>query len=506
MIIYDRFQVSNNYGGENSLSEYDYDLAIFVKNFVGFTFNYFNILDNVKIRENSPYELIDVIRLLVYANVNGITSTLQISNNSENHYLYHLVSNYLIISDRSLRDYRKEYKEIFVKILSFTLIFAHCIGFTNFEHIALDGTILKAFNSPFNILKMDDIDNLIKHYTIEKLDDETIKDLRLSAQNFIFSENLTDNEKIETLYTLKEILTKSKQSSIGINDITAKWMYNKQHRKQISFNLQHGVDVKTNLICGINVTRNPTDHYEIPALMENIITNLNGIQPKIISADTIYRTIPNLTYLNNKNITALTPTRKQGKESINNLNKDPYSSDYFPYDREKDVVICPKKEILKPYGPYPCKPDKFGFIRQQKVYSNYSACQKCPAKEKCCKKSKHRTITRYNHELLDKAEELMEEKENKIEYKKRSRVESPNGPYKTYYHINELHIIGIEYMQCIIEEIAAAFNLKRLYNIIKEKEINFNDIYKIMTILLAPSSNFICNSGILKNEQCSTWR
>ena len=83
----------------------------------------------------------------------------------------------------------------------------------------------------------------------------------------------------------------------------------------------------------------------------------------MISADTIYRTIPNLTYLNNKNITALTPTRKQGKESINNLNKNPYSSDYFPYDREKDVVICPKKEILKPYGPYPCKPDKFGFTR-----------------------------------------------------------------------------------------------------------------------------------------------
>ena len=97
MIIYDKFQVSNNYGGENSLSEYDYDLAIFVKNFVGFTFNYFNILDNEKIRENSPYELIDVIRLLVYANVNGITSTLQISINSENHYMYHLVSNNLII-------------------------------------------------------------------------------------------------------------------------------------------------------------------------------------------------------------------------------------------------------------------------------------------------------------------------------------------------------------------------------------------------------------------------
>ena len=58
------------------------------------------------------------------------------------------------------------------------------------------------------------------------------------------------------------------------------------------------------------------------------------------------------------------PTRKQGKESINHLNKDPYSSDYY-YDVFKDVVICPNGHTLKKFGPYECKPDKFGYSREQ---------------------------------------------------------------------------------------------------------------------------------------------
>lgn len=66
----------------------------------------------------------------------------------------------------------------------------------------------------------------------------------------------------------KNIFEDIGQSSIGINDITAYWMYNKQHRAQLSYNLQHGVDTKSILICEINVSQSPTDHYEIPVLME----------------------------------------------------------------------------------------------------------------------------------------------------------------------------------------------------------------------------------------------
>ena len=50
---------------------------------------------------------------------------------------------------------------------------------------------------------MEDIDILIKHFTIEKLSEEKILDLRLSAQNFLNSKNLKDYEKVEVLKNIK---------------------------------------------------------------------------------------------------------------------------------------------------------------------------------------------------------------------------------------------------------------------------------------------------------------
>ena len=97
----------------------------------------------------------------------------------------------------------------------------------------------------------------------------------------------------------------------------------------------------------------------------------------------------------------------------------------------------------------------------------------------------------------------MEIEENKKEYKQRNKFEAPNETYKTYYTINELHLIGIENIQGIMNEIGALYNIKRLLNIFKEKNIDLNDVYMVIDILTAPSSNFLCNGGLFtqKNEQ-----
>ena len=492
-------QVSSTYGSCTSKTAMEYELALFTRKIVETCFKYYNIVQDIHKAGRSPFKLLNVICLLVFGNIQGITSTVRIASNSEYHELYHVVSDTLIISDRRLRDYRLNYKEIFQKILSITLILAYCLSITEFKHLAIDGTILKAFNSPFNILKMKDIDLLIKHYTKKELSEDEFNKLRESAQDFINNVNFTVDEKIEILKMLKEILENSNQTSIGINDETARWMYNKKHKKQLSFNVQHAVDSKSVLICGVNVTQSPTDHYQIPDLMEISLDNLCGVIPDEISADTIYRTIYNLTYLEDKDITGLIPTRKQGKESINNLNKNPFSSDYFPYDPIKKVVVCPNNNELKRYGPYDCKPDKLGYQRQQFAFSNYKACQNCKDREECCNGG-HRTITKYSHELLDKTEALMELKENKVKYKYRSIVEGPNGTYRIFYHIDEFSVTGIEKIQGLMDGIAASFNIKRLFNIIFEKQINWDDVYKVMDMLVAPSSNLLCNMGLFNTD------
>ena len=93
---------------------------------------------------------------------------------------------------------------------------------------------------------------------------------------------------------------------------------NGQKYPKFSFNIQLGTDAKSKLICGVNAVQNPTDHYQIPALMNQILVNLQ-IKPQKISADTIYSTLANLQYLKELGITALIPTKQQNRENSGNL-------------------------------------------------------------------------------------------------------------------------------------------------------------------------------------------
>ena len=91
MILNKSIRVSNNYGCLNSKSSLNFELAIFCRRFVEFMFAYYNIEQNIFEEGRSPFKLIDVICLLVFGNVNGITSTVVIAEYSEYHELYHSV-------------------------------------------------------------------------------------------------------------------------------------------------------------------------------------------------------------------------------------------------------------------------------------------------------------------------------------------------------------------------------------------------------------------------------
>ena len=96
----------------------------------------------------------------------------------------------------------------------------------------------------------------------------------------------------------------------------------------IAYNIQSAVDYDTKLICAINVTQSPTDHYELPAIAERAIRNIETT-PKYISADTIYLNQITLSYFADNKINGLIPTRKQSKEKIGKLNPNQFHKDHF---------------------------------------------------------------------------------------------------------------------------------------------------------------------------------
>lgn len=481
-------KILRDFSMEIGKMEDEFQLMYFSSTIVDGAFDFFKIERKVSNVGRPPFDLKDMMKLIFYGYINKITSTVTLSYNARYNVLYNIISHGLEPSDRTIRDYCKYFQPIYQLIMSFILIVANRIGLTDYEHIAIDGTIKKAYNSPFNIIKEKDISLLIKHYMVQKLTKEEIKKLRRTARKFLNDKSKTDEEKVNILSHWWRLLDYSGQTSLALNDHDARLMKTKdngQKYPKFSLNIQLGTDTKSKLICGVNAVQNPTDHYQIPALMNQILTNLNS-KPSKISADTIYLTLANLNYLDNLGISALIPTSQQNRKNSNNLPENLFAIDYFVFDEYKNVFICPENQELTLDGAYPAPQEKGGGNKIKLVYSNYEACKKCKYKRKCYKKN-HRTITRYVHEVTYKTERLMSSEEGIKEYKLRSKtVEAHNGTFKRIYHYDNIPITGLKRVQNLMFTIVASYNLIRLFNLIKEKNM---DLYSVISSIKLISLN-----------------
>ena len=361
--------------------------------------------------------------------------------------------------------------------MSFILIATYKLGLSDFKHIAIDGTIKQAYNSPFNIIKEKDIQLLIKHYMVELLTKDEIKKLIKTAQNFLKDKTKKDKEKADIHFEWWCLLDFSGQKSLALNNLDARLMKIKDKGQiylKFSYKVQLGTDTESKLICGVNVVQNPTDHYQIPTLMNQILSNLN-VKPTKISADKIYLTLANLNYLDNLGITALIPTSQQNRKNSGKKPDNRFAIDYFVFDEYKNVFICPEDQELTLDGIYEAPSEKGGRNKLKAIYSNYTACNNCINKG-VCYKSEHRSI-RYVHELSYKIERLISSKKGTEEYKLRSStVDAHNGTFKRVYHYDFIPIIGLKRVQGLMFAIIASYNLIRFFSLIKEKNMSLHSV------------------------------
>ena len=452
-------------------------IARFVVDFIDEYFPILNIKESNKKKGRNAFSVKSMIKLLIFAKINHADSAEFISEMAKYHDLYRFVCDGITPSERSIQRYRNEYGKYFEVLLQITLKKAYDDGLTKFNHITIDGTIKKALNSNNNAISKKETEILLKYFKGVYIDDETLDKLHKPAQRIIDNKNRSDEDKLELLYDINTQFKLTTQDKIPVNDIEARFMKGKKGNFLIAYNIQSAVDYDTKLICAINVTQNPTDHYELPAIADKAINNTNKV-PEYMSADTIYLNQISLSYFADKGIDGLIPTRKQSKEKIGKLNPNPYHKDHFTYMPELDAFKCPNNEYLFFYKQYTqpnkdeTKPDTV-----KRLYNNYNVCKHCKSREKCIQASQtHKTITEYGSQMQKAMQAKMEKEEYKEEYAKRSSVEGPFGILKEQYQIEKENIIGMIKTEERLNLDAVAYNLKRLYNIKQEIKNNKEDI------------------------------
>ena len=460
------------------INNYNWGRLLFASEIVDATFEYFQIERILHRRGCKPWDLKSMIKLIHLCAVEKIENSKDIAEKTKRDKLYKYLCNRIQPEDRTIRDYKVIYSKIKQLILSFTLILSLKLKFTDFKIVSNDGTIKLACNSPFNIIKRKDIHLLIKHYMVEELTKKELKQLRKSAKKFLFNKKFSDEEKIEILFQWHDKLDLTGQTSIPLYDVDARLMKVKdkgQKYKKWAYNIQLCVDNKSKLICGAKVVQYPTDHYQIPALMDQSLENL-PIAPEIVCADNIYGTLGNLFYLKEHNISARIPTPKQSRQMLGKMSSNRFHSDYFEYNEKRNIVICPEKQELTQQSISEGKVQKGGFRKTHIVYYNKKACENCPYKTECTK-GKYRTITREVHELSTEVEKIMDTPQGQEEYKNRmSSSEPPNGTLKNIFNYDRLQTRGLDRVQALLFRLVAAYNTIRIFNIANDKGIGLFEL------------------------------
>ena len=423
------------------------------------------------------YHPCSMLKLLVYAKIDHIESARVIEEMAKYHDIYKFVCDRIKPSERSIQRYRDEYGKYYEVLLQMTLEKASKKGFTEFNHVIIDGTIKKAHNSNQNMISKKETNLLVKYYKGLEIDLQKLEKLNKPAQKILNDNEMSDDEKLELLYDIRTQFKFTGQDKIPMNDIEARMMKGKKGNFLVAYNVQSAVDYDTKLICALNVTQNPTDHYELPAVADKAINNMGKV-PKYMSADTIYLNQISLSYFINKGIDGLIPTRKQSKEKIGKLNSNQFHKDHFFYISDLDLFMCPAGQPMYFYKEYteenedPDKPNKI-----KRLYNNYYACKHCIHNKDCLtEKQTHKTITENGGRLERAMFFKMEKEEYKKEFSKRPSVEGPFGIFKEQFHIEQEIVIGMKKTEERLNLDALAYNIKRLYNLIQGEQNKKEDI------------------------------
>lgn len=427
------------------------------------------------------YPIKNMIGLLLYSYCNKIFSPKDIESNSRTNVPYMVLMDGLMPSSRSISRYRFVLGCYYKSILSRTLQLAVDLGLTDFDHVAIDGTIIKAYNSSYNVIHKSDVNRLIKILENDDYDEKIINKLRRPAYNLL-NDDMKLKEKIDFLYHLREELKTCGQKTVALYDCEARWMLNKKGKEEISYNLQTAVDYTSKLILAVHVSNHPTDHYQLPPTLTKAIQN-SPLPLKKISADTGYHNEVSSNILQKYELDGYIVNRKQTKEHKKKYNPNPFHKDNMIEIEGTNAFLCFNNELLtfkyqyvvnnknkkKEGEPYEIK----------RLYNNPEACYICPYKKLCFTDTHtHRQITEYGSEYTQQMKYKLETQEGKKEYKKRSKtVEAPFGTLKQQYHINKLPFKKTQNIENIINLYSITYNLKRIINIIK-LELDENETYQ----------------------------
>jgi len=239
---------------------------------------------------------------------------------------------------------------------------------------------------------------------------------------------------------------------INFTDPDSAIMQTKHYGVQQCYNHFAIVDSKANIIIGTHTSSSSSDQLGLIPTIENaerIFGSLDGIK---LVGDAGFFSASNILHCIEKDIDFYASYPEA---------KSQYAKDKFVYDRQKDVYICPKGNILSV--------ESQTKDLEKSKYSNEDACCSCPHSKDCTKaKDGIRRIERHMADdmLREDAKEKAQSEIGKEVLKQRKSVPEPVfGNMKTQDRFTQMHFRGMDKVSAEFDLRCAFQNIRKLFKV-----------------------------------------
>ena len=424
----------------------------------------------------------NMLCLILYGHMIKMLSPGKIAEFTKTDSVFKLIMEGTKVSRTSVIRYRDFYLEYYPEILSKTLLFAWDYDLSGFSRAAIDGTKVKACNSPFNYITKKDLRRLLIILKNKKYGENEVKMLKNPAQRFYYNNNMTDEQKIVFLEYAKVQMKEYGKKKIPLYDPDARWMLNKKNKEEISYNIQTCVDCESQLIMSVYNSQNANDCFELPPTLQKAIEN-SPVKPVEVLADAGYNSEITFVFLKKEDIEGYIYNSTQSRIDKGKRRTNPFSLDNVEIFYEDNYIQCFMGHPLfnkYTYIVIDKKKEELDLPADTKrIYVNTEACKECSLREECLsEKQNHKTYTIYGSPEKREMIIKMKTEEAQDVYSERApTVESPFGTFKQFYHIDVMFFRGREKIENIFNLYSIAYNLNKIYKKLINKLITEDDEY-----------------------------
>lgn len=404
-----------------------------------------------------------MVKILLYGKMRGMRSSRELARAVRENVRFMFIASGEQPDFRTISLFRKRFFRELSGLLRQTIEVGVREGLIKLEHVAVDGTVIRAYAGRRSFRTAEQLRAL--DAVLERSFEQDIEmDEREDAEREdddgegTLPLDLRDREQLRAkvkaaLAQQAEVEVKRKRKGkhiqkMSLTDPECRIIQSHAGR-QPSYNGQVAVDVESRMVVGGYATNAVSDNGELPELLADIEAN-TGKNPKVLSADRGYSLKAGLAELKEREIDGYIPQREE-KSAY-------FKQEDFCYDEETNTYRCPNSRVLHYHGDVKHK-------RTQWRKYVCEDCGGCPVAVQCMHNGRSRRtlyISIYSglyYEMREKTRTALGRRMARI---RASTVEPTFGHIKANRKLRQFYFRGRAMVDSMWKLELASYNIEKL--------------------------------------------